>query len=337
MGTAMAWPLVDNGWTVHVVGTPLDDDIVEACQRTRIHPRLKRSLPATVHIHHCSELDSVIAQADLVVSGVSSPGIDWMAETLAKRLHSGQMLVGITKGLRISDDGKVIVFPDLIASSLPRRLKTSLFPAAIGGPCIAGELAARRQTCVMVGSRDSTTAKTIAAMLGTSYYHPVPTDDLLSLEVGVALKNAYTVAVGMAYGMHTPDEAGMGMHNPAAALFAAGCQEIGFILNLLGGNERLASALPGAGDLFVTSVGGRTMTLGKLLGQGIPYEQAEQILAGVTLESVQIIREMAKAVHSWQSQGRIGPADLPLLRTLIAVIVDGKPTTFPFSDFFKGA
>ena len=336
MGSAMAWPLVDNGFIVHLVGTPLDGAIIDSCKKNRFHPTLNRNVPEQVIPFDFSQIDEAIKNTELVVCGVSSPGIDWIAEVLSHRIRAHQLVVGITKGLRVEKSGTIELFPDVIAKQFPESIRNRVVPAAIGGPCIAGELAARRHTCVMLGSRNLETAKTIASLLQTHYYHIQPTDDLTSLEIGVAMKNAFTVAVGMAYGSLTADEANMNVHNTAAALFAEGCTEIGALVRLAGGNERLSSALPGAGDLFVTSAGGRTMTLGKLLGQGIPYQEAERMLAGVTLESVQIIREMAKALAVWEADGRIGPRSFPLLRALIAVIVDGKKQSFPFNEFFRG-
>ncbi|PKL74289.1 MAG: glycerol-3-phosphate dehydrogenase, partial [Candidatus Melainabacteria bacterium HGW-Melainabacteria-1] len=47
----------------------------------------------------------------------------------------------------------------------------------------------------MLGADDMATATSLAGMFRTDYYYPAPTNDLLGLEVGVALKNAYTVAV----------------------------------------------------------------------------------------------------------------------------------------------
>ncbi len=136
--------------------------------------------------------------------------------------------------------------------------------------------------------------------------------------------------------MHTPDIADAGMHNTAAPMFAQGCQEIGQLLDLLSGDERMSSALPGTGDFYVTSVGGRTMTLGRLLGEGKSYLQVKEMLKGVTLESVQIIIEMAKALAKWEAKGSIHADSFPLLRMLIDVVVNGKQVEFRCEDFFKG-
>ena len=40
MGTAVAWPLADNGHEVRLVGTHLDAEIIRSCLDSGYHPRL---------------------------------------------------------------------------------------------------------------------------------------------------------------------------------------------------------------------------------------------------------------------------------------------------------
>ena len=338
MGTAMAWPLRDNGHEVHLVGSILDDDIIRTCKETRFHTPLRRTLPEGVIPWYFSESETPLEGADIIVSGVSSRGVDWITGVLAERARPGQRIIGITKGLRVDATGTIHTFPEVIGAGLPAEIRDSVILAAIGGPCIAGELAGRRQTCVMFGSSDLEAAGELAEVFRTPYYHISPTDGLMSLEIGVALKNAFTVAVGIAYGLleqeSSPDEAQANMHNTAAAMFAEGCYEIGRILSIAGGDQSMAMTLPGAGDLYVTCVGGRTITLGRLIGSGKSYSEARAILEGVTLESVEIITEIAKALAIWDQHGVTCPDDLPLLRMLISIIVHDRPYEIPFDRFF---
>lgn len=334
MGSAMAWPLIDNGFEVNLVGSVLDDDIIKACLESGKHPKLKRTLPEGITPVYWKECDEAIRSADLIVCGVSSPGIDWAAAELGKRIQAHQLVVGITKGLRIEDD-EISLFPDLLRRAFPADLQETIFPAAIGGPCIAGELAAKRPTCVILSSHDAVTAEKIAGMLRTPYYNIFTSKDLLGLEIGVALKNAYCLGVGMAYGMHTADEAEMNIHNTAAAVFAQGTHEIAKILAITNTTVGFASGLPGAGDLFVTTAGGRTMKLGRLLGEGVAYQEALKILSEITLESVQIVTEMSKILPVWEREGKITKESLPLMRTLIAAVVEEQPVVFHYEHFFK--
>ena len=338
MGTAMAWPLRDNGHEVHLVGSILDDQIIRTCKESHYHTPLRRHLPEGVTPWYFSEVDIPLEGADIIVSGVSSRGVDWITEVLSTRVRAGQRIIGITKGLRVDSQGIIRIFPEVIAEGLPAEIRDSVAIAAIGGPCIAGELAGRRQTCVMFGCDDAAAASELAEIFRTPYYHILPTEELLSLEMGVALKNAYTVAVGIAYGMldgeGLEDEAQASMHNTAAAMFAESCFEMGEIIRIAGGDHTMATTLPGSGDLYVTCVGGRTITLGRHIGIGRSYREAREIMAGVTLESVEIINEMAKVLGAWDRQGRTRQDDLPLMRMLIDIIVRNEPYEIPFEKFF---
>lgn len=341
MGSATAWPLRDNGHEVRLVGTHLDDAIIDGCRKDGLHPKLRRPLPDGVRSYYFSQLDEALEGSEIIVSGVNSNGVHWIAEVLGSRLRPGQRIIGVTKGLEVTDAGEVLTFPELIESRLPAEARQAgARVAAIGGPCIAGELAGRRQTCVVFGAKDLCLAQGLADLFRTSYYHIWPTAELLSLEVGVALKNAYTLGVGLAYGLLEKeggvDGAEASMHNLASALFAQGTSEIHAMIRLLGGAPEFAFALPGAGDLYVTTMGGRTVRLGRLLGQGKSYEEAREIMRGETLESVQIIQAMAKLLPFLRRAGRIADSDLPMMRMLIDVVVAGRGVEVPLDAFFQG-
>ncbi|MBN1536684.1 MAG: hypothetical protein JW908_08135 [Anaerolineales bacterium] len=340
MGTATSYPLSDNGHSVHLVGTHLDGEIIKSCKEKHFHPRLKRTLPQGVRPYFIEEIAEAIEGADVILSGVNSLGVHWIGRTIKPFVKPGQMIIAITKGLEADAQGNLSILPDVLASELDEAIRPQLKFAAVGGPCIAGELAGRRQSCVVFGSRDFSAAEKLADIFRTSYYHIWKTDDLVGLEFGAAFKNAYTLAVGMAYGFLETvggvDEAGANDHNLAAAVFAQSCVEMKRLLEISGSDPSFAYKLPGSGDLYVTAVGGRTVRLGKLLGAGKSYKEARQIMAGETLESAEIIGMMGKALPKLEKDGKIKSDELPLLRALVNVIVYGKPLEFPIDQFFGG-
>jgi len=337
MGSAVAYPLADNGHDVRLVGTHLDRHIISSCKTNRFHPTLRREIPESVRPFYIEELPQAMKGTEVIVGGVNSQGVHWLGQILAAHLRPEHLLISITKGLEASLKGDVCILPDVLSAELPVELQKFLAPAAVGGPCIAGELAGRRQTCVVFGSRDQSVLDRLAPLFRTSYYHIWTTTDLVGLEFSVALKNAFALAVGMVDGLLEAaggvDKAEAYMYNTAAAVFAQGCTEIHQVLQLVDKESTFASGLPGAGDLYVTSMGGRTIRLGKLLGAGYTYSEACQKLEGVTLESVDIVKSMARVLPFWEAEGRLGPRELPLLRMLIDVIVDEKPVCLPIQDF----
>lgn len=337
MGSALSWPLADNGHQVRLVGTPLDRDIIDACLKDGRHPKLQRTLPDGVRPFQIEALGEALDGADLLVQGVSSPGVEWFADTLGPLLDPRRPLLSITKGLALSDDGLPCILPDHLDQRLPPPLRGRIPWAAVGGPCIAGELAGRRQTCVVFAGRDPALLERLATLLRTDYYHVWTSTDVVGVETCVALKNGYSLGIALAMGLLEaaggPDAAGAGMHNLAAALFAQAGAEMATLVQALGGDLRSVCGLPGIGDLFVTVQGGRSVRLGRLLGSGVGIEQALARLEGVTLESAEVIRVLARALPVLERQGRIRPGDLPLLRHLQAIVVEGRPVQLPLEQF----
>jgi glycerol-3-phosphate dehydrogenase (NAD(P)+) len=124
------------------------------------------------------------------------------------------------------------------------------------------------------------------------------------------------------------------MYNPQAALFAQSCREMRLFLKSQSGKEDYVSGLPGAGDLYVTVYGGRTLKLGRLLGQGISFTEAKEKMAGITLESVETITHVANAIKPLEARGLIKADELPLIQFIHDVIQLNRPVDFPWESFF---
>jgi 3-hydroxyacyl-CoA dehydrogenase len=48
MGTALTFPAADNGHEIRLVGTHLDDDIIQSIKESRFHPKLRRHIPDNI-------------------------------------------------------------------------------------------------------------------------------------------------------------------------------------------------------------------------------------------------------------------------------------------------
>ncbi|HEX9374076.1 MAG TPA: hypothetical protein VF897_23895 [Roseiflexaceae bacterium] len=340
MGTALTYPLADNGHEVHLIGTHLDEEIIASCRATGTHPRLKRALAPGVRPFPLGELAEALAGVDVVALGVNSRGVRWAAHTLAPHLRPGLPVIMVTKGLAPGENGDLSTFPDLFDAELPASLRGAVPLAAIGGPSIAGELAARRQTAVVFTSRDAGLLAYLAPLFATSYYHIWTSTDLVGVEVCVALKNVYALGVGFVAGVLEVSggmDGNAAMHNYAAALFAQGLTETAQLVQLLGGGIETVFSLPGAGDLYVTCQGGRNSRMGRLLGMGVDPEEASEQLAGETIEGVDAVIAIAPAVEKLIERGVLEPDALPLMRQIYAVAAKGRPVESIFERFFQPA
>jgi glycerol-3-phosphate dehydrogenase len=222
MGSALTLPLVDRGHEVRLVGTHLDVEIVESLRLTGVHPKLGLELPRNIRPFGHEALGDALSGADVVALGVSSAGIDWAALAIGPHLRPGVPIFMITKGLSW-DNGELRVLPDVLRDRLPAALSEGLSPMAIGGPCIAGELARRVPSCVVLTGRDRAALVALEAMIATDYYHVLTSTDVVGVEACAALKNAYAMGVAFATGLH--DRRGgqpgsVATHNLESAVFA---------------------------------------------------------------------------------------------------------------------
>jgi glycerol-3-phosphate dehydrogenase (NAD(P)+) len=338
MGSALCVPLVDAGHDVRLVGTHFDGEIIESVTKTGVHPKLKLPLPSAIRPFFVEQLAEAMRGVDAVGIGVSSAGVRWAGQQLRPFVQPGLPIVMITKGLELAG-GHLDVLPDVLAQELGSQGEPSIAPVAVAGPCIAGELARRVETCVVFTGRETQALEELATLCQTRYYHVWTSPDVVGIESCAALKNAYAMGIGFAAGLHEAAGGAPGsvaLHNYEAAVFAQAVREMQRIVMLLGGNPASAAGLAGVGDLNVTCNGGRTGRFGRQLGLGIGVKRAIEAMQGATLECLEILDVMRQALHVYEARRVLGSDELPLLRHLMAVALDDKPIAMPFSDFFSG-
>jgi glycerol-3-phosphate dehydrogenase (NAD(P)+) len=339
MGSALAVPLRDNDHDVRLVGTHLDREIIDTVRATGEHPGLRLRLPERVRPYQLEEAEEAFDGADVVLSGVNSFGVHWAGEQLARLLRPDSLVIAIAKGLADDDEGNLRILPDVLAEPVPSEVRARVGWAAITGPSIAGEVAARRDTCVVFASREGDVADRLADMFRTSSYHVWTSTDLVGAEVCAAMKNCDALATGLPEGILErmgEGNASYRLYNYEAALFAQGNLEMRRMVELLGGTVATADGLPAPGDCYVTSRGGRNVKVGRLIGQGMTFAEASARLGNPTLEGAFAIQVVGRALAKLTERGIVAREEFPLLRHLHEVIDEEKPVDVPWSRLFGG-
>jgi glycerol-3-phosphate dehydrogenase (NAD(P)+) len=339
MGSALSVPLADNGHDVRLVGTHLDREIIDAIRSTGMHPGLEREVPSSVGAYQLEELEAAFEDAEIVVSGVNSVGVGWAGERLAALLRPGQLVIAIAKGVRAEENGDLRILPDVLAEAVAPDVRARVGWAGVIGPSIAGEVAARRESCVVFCGRDENVLDRLAEAFRTDWYHVWTSVDFVGSEICAAAKNCYALGIGLAEGelerrgeAASPDRA----HNYEAALFAQSAVEIRQWASLAGGDPDAASWLPGVGDMYVTSTGGRNVRVGTLLGTGLVFAEASARLGNPTLEGAAAITAFGEALGRLTERGVVAEDDFPLMRHLYEVIALERVLNMPWSRFFGG-
>lgn len=330
MGSALAFPARENGHSVRLVGTPLDKEIIDECKFSGRHSKFDRDFPDGVEYYYYEEWEKAVIGADFVIGGVSSFGVDWFLENILEKLDPSVPVLSVTKGLINLPDGTLISYPEYWKRKLALKgIERDI--CAIGGPCTSYELVSHDQTEVAFCGKDAGTLRMMKEVMGTSYYHISLTDDVEGLESAVALKNGYALAVAMTIGLVNRNLDGKLHYNSQAGAFYQAVKEMRLLLEMQGASRDCENI--GIGDLYVTVYGGRTRKIGILLGEGKTYQEAMQILSGVTLESLVVSRRVYAAISRKAELGEADMSLFPMLRHVAAVLDEGKDAELPWDSF----
>ena len=336
MGTAFAFPCLDNNHDINIVGTHLENDFIDQLNKNnRLHPGLNTEIPQGINILKFDQFDAIFkSNVDLIVLGISSKGIEWVADQLFRIYNNKKLpdILMLTKGLSIYQNNY-----ELLVDKLERLLSSKgikeINISAVGGPCLATGLANRVHSSVVIANKDISTAKKIASMLNTNYYHTSFSDDLHGVEVCAAVKNIFSMAVGAAKGLCSTNASNeireKNYLNTSSALIKQSVQEMEIFVEHLKGKKETVKGLAGLGDLYVSSGGGRNSKMGSYIGEGMTFSEAKKSkMEKVTVEGADLAIEIGKKVNEDFDKKK-----LPLMLGMINAIIEDKKLEFDWQYF----
>ncbi len=336
MGSAFALPCLDNNHDTSIVGTHLENEFIDKFKKNKyLHPGLNIKIPEEVNVLKFEKFDELLtSNIDLIVLGISSKGIDWAASQLLRLFKNKKLpkLLMLTKGLSIYKNNY-----ELLVDKLERLLSENgikeIDISAVGGPCLATGLANRVHSSVVIANKNIKTAKKIADMFNTNYYHTSYSDDLNGVEVSAAIKNIFSMAVGAAKGLCSlnisEDIREKNYLNTASALIKQSIHEMEIFVEHLKGKKETVKGLAGLGDLYVSSGGGRNAMMGAYIGQGMTFSEAKKTkMEKVTVEGADLAKEIAKKVKEDFDEKK-----LPLMLGMINAIVQDKKLEINWEAF----
>ena len=336
MGSAFSLPCLDNNHDVNIVGTHLENKFIEKLINDKnFHPGLDVKIPEEIKIFKFERFKELFkSNVDLIVLGISSKGIEWASDQLSEIYKASNIpnILMLTKGLSIHENNY-----ELLVDKLKRLLSSKgiskLNISAVGGPCLAAGLANRIHSSVVIANKEIQTAKKIAHMLNTSYYHTSYSDDVNGVEVSAAIKNIFSMAVGAAKGLcstNASDEVREKNYlNTASALIKQSIHEMEIFVEHLKGKKETVKGLAGLGDLYVSSGGGRNAKMGSYIGKGLTFSKAKKTkMEKVTVEGADLAIEIGKKVNEDFDNKK-----LPLMLGMINAIIEDKKLELDWESF----
>jgi glycerol-3-phosphate dehydrogenase (NAD(P)+) len=306
MAGALAINFQRSGHTVAICATKFDQLILDGIRKDRVHPTLGYWLPEEIDVLNYRHWSRPLRRAEVAVLAVPSVGVLETVTEASKLLGRSTIWAVATKGWV---SGSARPMSEFIQEVSPGHPVVMLV-----GPSLAVELAAGTPTGLACASKDLEAAKKVAAAITSPSLRGFVTDDIVGVEVGAALKNVLAIAIGMCDGI--AEVRGRPMTNTKGALFSRGLLEMGRLVLAVGGRLDTVLGLSGAGDLYLTLLGGRNGRYGRLVGTGLdPVKAFEQM--GTTVEGFDNTREAVLLAK----RNRV---ELPVAAMVHSVLFEGR-------------
>ena len=284
-GTAIATLLAHNGydvllWCYHA---EIADEINSSHQNSRYLPdiMLDEKIKAT------SDIQKAITSGQWIFEAIPVKYLRSICQRAKPFINQQHIWVVLSKGI----ENKTLLFP----SEIIKEVFDMAVPIAVfAGPSFAHDVATRSITAVTIAAINCDIATQLQKKLTNDFFRPYTSTDVIGVQVGAALKNVITLAIGMLDGAGYSD-------NAKAFIFTRGLAEMGLLTRVLGGKEETVYGLSGIGDLVLTSMGeqSRNRRVGKLLGKG---ESLDHILTSTGyipegINTVQSLYDLMKQHH----------------------------------------
>ena len=325
MGSAFAVPCIENKNDVTIVGTHLENELIDNINaNNKIHPALKTKLSTEIKFEKFEKLQTILEQdLDIIVCGVSSVGIEWFVNQISKSYKNTISIVLLTKGLSILDS-ELSTLSDKIKNLLKKEGHSEVNISAIKGPCLAAGLANKMRTGTVIANSNIKESQSLKEIISTNYYSTEISEDITGVELSGAIKNIYSMLIGASEGLsnsNAPKEIQSKYFlNTAASLIHRSISEMVEFVSYYGGKPETVYGLAGLGDLYVSAIGGRNSLMGKYLGEGYLYNEAkEKFMKNITVEGAQLALEIGPKILQ-----DLNPKNFPLMFSMLQTICENK-------------
>ena len=293
-----------------ILGSPFDNSIIRSLKKNKRDKTNKIKFSGKINFLFDDEYFVLKKKKfDLIIIGTNSKGLNWVIKRLNELKIDSPILI-ITKGL-VKKNKKILTISSLLEKSCFNK---NIVMAA--GPCLASELINKNNTRTLFASKKIQYAQHAKKILETNYYHPDLSKDIIGSEVCAAIKNIYATIIGS-----SKNGVSQNLFNPSSALFEQSLKEMRLITTKMKGSADTVFGLAGAGDLYVSVLGGRNSKLGSYLGKGMRYKRITGgVMKGVTVEGADLTMTLGRQILK-----TIGQKKLPLLNSLVkSIILDKK-------------
>jgi glycerol-3-phosphate dehydrogenase (NAD(P)+) len=307
-GTALSIALESKGHQVRL--WVYEPDLAERMARTRENERFLPQVVIPEAIRITPSLAEAAAGAETLVFVTPSHALRATAIRLTQEAEESIRRVDwvtvATKGIETKTLRRM---SEVLAETLPGRLRDRV--VVLAGPSHAEEVARRVPTLIVAACKDVPLAVRAQEFFATDWLRIYTNDDVVGVEIGVALKNVIAIAAGISDGLGFGD-------STKAALLTRGLAEIARLGERLGARPETFAGLAGMGDLIATATSrhSRNRRLGEAIGRGATLKEA--------LDASPMVVEGVVTSEAALALAREKGVELPIVEQVHAILYEGK-------------
>ena len=240
-------------------GKALAHTLVINKKKITIYSRNKKN--NSQNISQINNIDEVFQKKSPVIIATPVNSLKEIGNIIKKNNFEGPIILAC-KGI----DAETGLFPSQILSSFTSTNNL----AVLSGPSFAAEVIKNKPTAVTIASSNKNVLEVFTEMFHSKFFRVYASNDIIGCQLGGAMKNILSVAVGISDGL------GLGP-NAKAALITRGILEIKSLGEMLNCNDRTIYGLSGLGDLVLTANDdlSRNRSFGLEIAKGLSIKAAE--------------------------------------------------------------
>ena len=213
-------------------------DIIDSINQKHTNQRYLPNIPLGSDICATNDLAEIFETAKIVLLTTSAQATREILEKIKHLIKADNILVFCDKGIE-EQSGKML-------SEIAQEIIPSTTIAILSGPGFAVDIAHKKLASVTIASQKEGIAKLLCETLGTPFFRPYTTTDIISPQIGGSVKNVIAIASGVIEGAGLGDSA-------RAALITRGLHEMGVLSRALHGLPETMMGMSGLGDLVLTA------------------------------------------------------------------------------------
>jgi glycerol-3-phosphate dehydrogenase (NAD(P)+) len=288
-----------------------EPDLADRMRTVRINDAFLPGVPLPTGIPITNALSEAAEGAEALLLVTPSHALRQTVERLLSEApgieRAGLRWVTVaTKGL---ERGTLLRMSEVLEQTLPGSLARRI--AVLAGPSHAEEVARRAPAAVVAAARDAGVARGVQETFSTDAFRVYTNDDVIGVEIGVALKNVIAIAAGICDGLGFGD-------STKGALLTRGLAEMARLGERLGARHETFSGLAGMGDLIATAMSrhSRNRGLGEAIGRGRTLAEA--------LAATSMVVEGVGTADAAVALARKHDVELPIAEQVRSILYEGK-------------